>query len=78
MTTKPFYLVRKRTPIPNGITCSRCNHERPPRLKSCPKCEDTALRDLDTSTKALLARGATTRRIAILTWIVMQLKGGLV
>lgn len=75
MTKPSLYVVRKRPPIPDGITCHTCGHERPPHMKTCPKCEDTAIRDLDTSTKALLRQGATIHKLAILTWAVMQLRG---
>ena len=46
-------LVRPRPRIKGGITCSRCGHERFKFMKSCPRCDDQALRELDTSTKEL-------------------------
>lgn len=55
----PLKLVKPRPRIRNkegkivGVICARCSHERFPYMKACPKCDDTALRDLDTSTNDL-------------------------
>lgn len=49
-----LHVVRKRPPIPGGVTCPVCKHERFPYMKTCPKCEDATMRDFDTSTKELV------------------------
>lgn len=46
-------LVKPRARIKGGITCGKCGHERFKFMKSCPRCDDTALRGLDTSTNEL-------------------------
>lgn len=46
-------IVRPRAGIKGGITCTRCGHERFKFMKTCPRCDDQVLRELDTSTKDL-------------------------
>lgn len=61
--TSHLRLVTSRPRIRNksgeivGVVCTRCGHERFPFMKDCPRCEDTAFRDLDTSMNELKLRG---------------------